>query len=753
MDSNQFHRRVWVMVLLLALMLTGMGSTLYDLQINHGDEYYRRSQYKIAETHIIDAARGEILDRNGQVLVSNKVIYQVTLDPTLMGDRRNEVILTLIRLARESGVEWNDSLAVSKEPPFVYTSDEPLVADDVDEEGKPYQRLTRLGRLAVRLDWMKDPLAKPEEESRPEEPGFFDKLKDKLTGKKPAPPAPPKEEGLPDANKLIGRMLRAFDVRGPGAIDPDKVDDGVVIPTINIGTMPPEDARAVVGVLYEMALRTYEVYHVPYIFAEDVGIDFISRVKELSLPGVIIETTSVRQYNTTYAAHLLGRTGPIYENEWADYKDLDIDGDGEPDYQMDDIVGKDGVESAFEEYLRGKPGTLAVERNTDGKIVSSTWLEEPQPGNNVILTLDIGLQAQIEDMLAVKAPALKAGVEGAACVVIDVHTGAVLAAASYPTFNLSTFSEDYEKNYNDPLMPMFNRALQGLYAPGSTFKPCTSIAGLEEGIITPTSIINTKGIYTYYPDYHPRCWIYREYGGTHGPINVSKALEVSCNYFYYDVGRRLGIENLQKYAKLFGLSEKTGIELYEEKGVMAGPEYTESLGGTWYEGNTMFVAIGQESNQFTPIQLANYTATLANGGTRYATHLMKEVKSGDFTRVVETYEPKVMEQIDIAPQNLNAVFKGMHNLTLSASQHKFFKRLNVEAAAKTGSAQVAAKPDSNGLFITFAPYEDPEIAVALVVEQCSTATPLGDLAVDVLDFYFSSKESMDVATGENSLIR
>ena len=234
---------------------------------------------------------------------------------------------------------------------------------------------------------------------------------------------------------------------------------------------------------------------------------------------------------------------------------------------------------------------------------------------------------------------------------------------------------------------------------------------------------------------------------------MSKALEVSCNYFYYDVGRRLGIENLQKYAKLFGLSEKTGIELYEEKGVMAGPEYTESLGGTWYEGNTMFVAIGQESNQFTPIQLANYTATLANGGTRYATHLMKEVKSGDFTRVVETYEPKVMEQIDIAPQNLNAVFKGMHNLTLSASQHKFFKRLNVEAAAKTGSAQVAAKPDSNGLFITFAPYEDPEIAVALVVEQCSTATPLGDLAVDVLDFYFSSKESMDVATGENSLIR
>ena len=751
MDPKQFHRRVWGMVALLALILTGLGSTMYDLQINQGDDFYRRSQYKIAETQTVDAVRGSIYDRNGKVLVSNKVIYQVTLNPSLMGGDRNEIIMELIRVARECGVEWNDSLPITKSLPFGFTAAEPLVYTETDEEGKTTQGLTRLGRLAVRLDVMKDPLAQPEEEPEPEEPGLMDRIKYLLTGEEKKPAPVQKDEGLPSAHTLLGRLCRRFNVRGPGAVDPDSVRDSAILPTFNIGLMSAADARALAGVLYELALRTYEVYHVPYIFAEDVNIEFITRVKELSLKGVDISPTSVRQYNTPYAAHLLGRTGPIFENEWEHYKDLDEDGDGRPDYEMDDIVGKDGVESAFESYLRGTPGIRTIERNTNGKIVSSTWLEEPRPGNNVILTLDIELQGKIEEMLAKKAPALKAGVEGAACVVIDVHSGAVLASASYPTFSLETFNEDYEKNLKDPLMPMFNRALQGTYAPGSTFKPCTSIAALEEGIITPTSIINTKGIYTYYPGTAPRCWIYREYGGTHGPINVSKALEVSCNYFYYDVGRRLGIERLQKYASLFGLGQKTGIELYEEEGVIAGPEYTESLGGTWYEGNTMFVAIGQESSQFTPIQLANYAATLANGGTRYATHLMKEVKSNDFTKIVDVYEPKVMEEIDIAPENLKAVYKGMHDLTLH-SLHKFYKRLNVEAAAKTGSAQVAAKPDSNGLFITFAPYDDPEIAVALVVEQCSTATPLGDLAVDVLDFYFSRQETAAVIPGENTLI-
>lgn len=760
MDPNQFHRRVWGTVVLLCLILGGMCSTLYNLQINQGADFYQQSQRKIAETQTVEAARGQILDRNGQVLVSNQSVYQVTLNTSLMGDDRNEVILKLIQVAREEGVVWNDTLPISTTTPFQFTTEDPYYFVSTDEEGNQKTSLTRLGKLAVNMKWIKLP---PDEDTpvEQEEPGFFDKLKAFFTGKdldadlsnEPAK-KPTEEEILPPANILLGRICRSFDVRGPGSIDPKTVSKGVVIPTMNIGTMPPEDARAVAGVLYELYLRNRGVYHNPYIFAEDVDIDFITRVKELSLPGVVIEPTTVRQYNTPYAAHLLGRVDIIYSTEWDNYKDVDEDGDGKPDYQMDDTVGKNGVERAFESYLRGKPGVRSVERNTDGKIVSSKWLEQPQPGNNVVLTLDIGLQGKVEETLATQLPKLESKeVEGAACVVLDVKNADVLAAASYPTYNLSTFSEDYETIAQNPLNPMLNRALQGLYAPGSTFKPITAIAGLEEGIITPSTTMDTKGVYTYYPDYKPKCWIYREHHRTHGVINVSQAIDVSCNYFFFDVGRRLGIDRIADYAGRFGLGEKTGLELSEAKGVMAGPAFTESLGGKWYEGNTLSVAIGQESSQFTPIQLANYVATLVNGGTHNATHLLKEVKSNDFSQVIKTYEPRVLNTIEIHPDNLNAVKMGMLSLTTDGSVKKAFDSLGVKVGAKTGTAQVNSKKEGNALFICFAPFDDPEIAMALVVEYGAHGSHMGPIAADILSYYFSSQETQETIPQENTLIR
>ena len=309
------------------------------------------------------------------------------------------------------------------------------------------------------------------------------------------------------------------------------------------------------------------------------------------------------------------------------------------------------------------------------------------------------------------------------------------------------------KKGDDPLKPFLNRAFQGAYPPGSTFKMLTAVAGLEEeGIITPTTVIRDEGQYNYYGPNGPKCWIFRQYGSKHGAVNVSKAIEVSCNYFFFDVGRQLGIERLMDYAARFGLGEKTGIELEERTGVMASPEYTQSHGQTWYEGNTLSVAIGQESSQFTPLQLANYIATLVNGGTRHAAHLLKEVKANDFSQVIYEYEPQVLGTIEIQDQNLKAVKAGMLALTQN-SLSGAFRGLPFQVGAKTGSAQTGLQSDSHAVFVCFAPYDDPEIAVALAVEHGGSGSELAYMAADVLSYYFSSQETREEIPMENTLIR
>lgn len=702
MEKKQFHRRGLGMLLLLAVILFGLGSSLYDAQMIHGAEYLARSQNSIAETQTVEAARGDILDRYGRVLVSNRVTYQVALNTDAMEKNRNDILLALIRIARDAGVEWEDTLPITAQPPFRYTTDTPFQYPTTDEEGSPTTSLTRLGRLAVKMKWIDDPTA---------------------DGAQGAP--------LPTAEELLEKMRESFQLELEGA-----------------------DMRAVAGVLYELYYRSMVNSWPPYVFAEGVDIDFISKVKEQGLSGVEIEAATVRTYNTEYAAHLLGRVGAI-EN-WDAYKDLDLDGDGTPDYEMDDTVGKEGAELAFESYLRGTAGVREVERNTSGKVVSKKWTTAPQPGDNVVLTIDIDLQKQVEDILSQAIPQLASeDTEGAACVVMDVNRAEVLASASYPSYHLATYSADLAENSADPLKPFLNRAFQGVYAPGSTFKMVTAVAGLESGIIEPDTEIMDTGVYTYYQDDGPQCWYWRQYRRKHGLVNVSEALEVSCNVFFFDVGRRVGIQGLQEFAAKFGLGEPTGIELYEETGVMAGPEYTQSMGQTWYEGSTLSVAIGQESSQFTPLQLANYIATLVNGGTRYSAHLLKEVKSSDFSQVLYTYNPEVLDSIDIQPENLDAVKAGMLALTTGkGSLARYFQDLPVQVGAKTGSAQVgSADKEADAVFTLFAPYDDPEIVISIVVEGGASGGNLAQAAGEIVNYYFSAEHTVESVDAENTLLR
>ena len=730
MDSRQFHRRVWGVVLALALVLLWLGSALYDVQVVQGPSLAARANHKIQETETVEAARGQILDRYGRVLVSNRVVYQVTLDFDAMGKEKTdrlEVIERLMALAQVEGVEWTDSLLpITQGRPFRFTTDTPYYEVSEDEDGNLTVTLSRLARLAIKLKCLPDTEyvdytynANKDKTSAVLTPAGEEAWRTKKLD--------PKKDG-PTAAEILASLCESFGLE-------------------ELLQEDPHQARILAGVLYELYLRQRDIYWETYVFAEDVNIDFISKVKEHSLAGVVVEPTTVREYNTEYAAHLLGRVAAMSAAEWEYYKE-------QGGYEMDDKVGKEGIERAFESDLRGKPGVRIVERNNAGKVVNQTWKTEPEAGSNVVLTIDIVLQQAVEDILASSLENLKSEeVEGAACVIVDVHNGEILAAASYPTFSLPNYARDIQANSENPLKPFLNRAFQGTYPPGSTFKMITSIAALEEGIITPKTIINATGTYTYYDSPQPMCWIRRQYGGQHGRINVTKAIEVSCNYFMYEIGRLLGIDRLGAYAAKFGLGEKSGVELPESKGVMAGPAFTESLGGKWQEGAVLSVAIGQESTQASPLQLANYIATLVNGGNRYSAHLLKQVKSNDFSQILYTYEPEIVETIDIKPENLEAVKAGMLSLTQTGSVSMYFRDLGIQVGAKTGSAQVSAETESNAVFVCFAPYDDPQIAVAIAVEHGGSGSDLGRMAAEILEYYFSVQENQQEIVAENTLVR
>lgn len=708
MDGKQFHWRVRGVVGVLLIIILLFAWVLYDLQYVHGADYLAQSRRKIAKTETVEASRGEILDRYGRVLVTNSESYNVSLDTSFMKDV-NTTLTKLLDICRTEGVTWADTLPISSEAPFVFTF-------DTASSGA----ISNLYALAESLKWT-DTLPDREE---------ADSIR----------AAAQEGQGVsyPSADDFLDKLRTYYE------IDP---------------LLPDSEARALMGVRYELTLRSREITYNAYIFAQDVQMPFIVTVKEADLPGVNIDTTTVREYKTSYAAHLLGRVGLMSPDEWTNtYQALD--------YPYNASVGKEGVELAFESYLHGTPGKRNIETNDQGKVVSGddNWVVDqttgevlaPDPGDNAILTLDIKLQEAVERALATGIGGLKSeDTQGGAAVVIDVRDGGVLAMASYPTFDLTTYTQNYNDLLADPLEPLKNRAIREVYPPGSTFKMVTAIGALEEGIIEPDTEILDTGRYLYYDDYQPQCWIYRDSGGwrTHEEENVSDAIMDSCNVFFFDAGRRLGISLLEEYTAMFGLGEPTGIELYEATGWMDGPEYTESQGQTWYEGNTLPAAIGQGNSRFTPLQLANYVATLANGGTHYAAHLLKEVKSNDYSQVVERYEPQILNQLDIEPENLAAVTEGMLRVTTEGSAKAYFADLGVQVAAKTGSAQVSSETESNALFVAFAPYEDPEIALAIVVEKGGSGSTLANIAAEILEYYFSAGSGMETVTPENTLLR
>ena len=678
---------------------------LYDAQVLGYETYYRQSSSRIAVTETVEASRGIITDRNGKVLVSNRQIYTITFDPDELeeGEDENDAILRLIQLCEEQGVAWTDNLPITSTAPYTYTT----------STAGGTQR-SRFQAFLSQLGWSTKDLT--EESPNPS-----------LTAQAM------EDAGLSHANVSAQELLEML--RDYYEIDP---------------SLPLSEARKIIGVRYELSLRNLSNYYVaPYVFSEDVDAELIALLNDGQYAGVVVGTESVREYNTDYAAHLIGVIGSLDESDQDAFLALG--------YAQDDLVGKFGAELAFESYLRGTDGTRTITTNEDGKITGEVYTKEPQPGGTVALTIDIDLQEAVENALAATIQRMieEDGytARSGAAAVIQVGTGDLLAAASYPTYSLAAYRQNYNDIANQEGNPLFNRALSGQYPPGSTFKMITAVAGLETGSITPTTRITDRGVYRLYEyaGYTPACWIYRSYGTTHGTINVSQAIAQSCNYFFYEVGRLTGIEAINEYGAAFGIGQSTGIELPERTGILDGPEYRDSVGQLYVGGDLLQISIGQGATLATPVQLANYVATLVGGGDRYSVHLLKDVKTYDGSATIYTYEPEVLSTVEMSASTLEAVKEGMGYLVSDGMVSSYFRSCIVSAGAKTGSAQTGNSTD-NGVFVCFAPFDDPEIAVALAVERGGSGSALASTAVEILNAYFDQEDIGIAVIPEDTLI-
>lgn len=506
----------------------------------------------------------------------------------------------------------------------------------------------------------------------------------------------------------------------------------------------------VVSVRYTMGTRGFNIT-TPYVFAKDVDNITLQKIKEHShnLKGVSVEIEPIREYtNKSMAAHILGRTGIIYAEEYNELK--------EQGYGINDVIGKDGLEKVLEKYLKGSDGYKKVEQTKNGSVSKVLSVKETETPNYAVLTLDSKLQGITENALKeqITETAKHKGTDcrSGAAVAVEISTGGVLAMASYPSYEPEEYNSNYNKLLEDETKPLFNRALNGAYTPGSTFKPLTAIAALEEGIISPNSIIEDKGIYKYYaPSYQPTCLIWKNSGTTHGRINVSQAIGKSCNYFFYEAGRLLTINKIDEYAKYFGLGEVTGIELSETTGVLAGPEYRKKLDMEWYPGDTLQAAIGQSDNMFTPAQLASYVSTIINKGKRLRLHLVNEVREYKTGNIVYKSKPEVLSEHKISDSTINAVKDGMKRVTEDGTASAVFENFPIEVAGKTGTAEVYGGSDTV-LFVGFAPYNNPQIAVAVVLEHGATSSYAAKVARSMFECYLGIGEVEDSLTSRNVLL-
>lgn len=664
------QRRFFVIKIIVLAMLVALIWRLYNMQIINGEGYKNLSDQRISANITQEAPRGEITDRNGKVLVTNRKGYSIKLQKTELSDNElNAMLLKLFNILENGGIAVTDTFPLTEDKPYQFTL-----------EGEALEK-------------------------------WFSQRKSVTYGM--------------TAEEVFEFYRNAYGVS-------EDLDEKV--------------ARKLIGVRFDMNVSGFS-RTTAFELSSDVSPIVISIIKENQdqFPGVTVTEEFLREYpNGSVAAHILGRVGKIYREE---YEEL-----SEKGYKINDLVGKEGLEKICEDYLRGTDGSKNIYHGEDADLIGTENEIPAVPGNYVVTTIDYNLQKAAEDSLARNISLIAesgagkerrgADADSGAAVVLDVKTGEVLALATYPTYNPETFNIDYNNLLNDPAKPLWNRAISGTYTPGSTFKPLTAIAALSTGAITGDEKIPCDGIYKFYKDYQPKCWIWSEQRKTHELINVSEAIKNSCNCFFYETGRRVGIDAINKYAKSVGLGEKTGIELTEEvSGNVASPEYKKSLyenpqDQKWVGGDVIQAAIGQSYTSVTPIGLANYTATIANGGTRYRTRLIKSVHSTTNGSLVYESKPVVSGVLDISAENLATVKSGMLGVTDEGSASAIFHGYPVSIGGKTGTAQISRTTSNNALFVSFAPFDEPEIAVCVIIEHGYRGANAAYVARDIFDEYF-----------------
>ena len=653
---------------------------LFNLQIIHGAEYREESNTRLTRESTLEAARGEILDRSGNVLVTSSQKFDLELYKSKIDtDTLNDTILKIVNVLDKYEVDYTDSFPIKIEP-FEFT----LAGDSLS-------------------NWKKNNDINADSNA---EEAFY-KFKDKYKIK----------------NENISEV------------------------------------RKIMAIRYAIVKEGYSSTK-SLTIAKDIPREAVAEFTESGdeFPGINISVQPVRKYKEgNLASHILGYAHKISNDEYKNKKDI---------YDQNDIIGKSGIEAVFEEYLRGKKGTKQIDMAVDGTITAEVVEKEAVAGSNVILTIDSKLQKITEDALRDNIEKIKSGgfgkaykAKGGSCVVMNVKTGEVLAMASYPDYNPQSFAdgisnEEWQGYLQNTSYPLLNKAIQSAYEPGSIFKMVTAIAGLESGNITLTEKINDTGQYIKYGEKR-NCWYYTDYHRGHGYLNVIGAIEKSCNYFFYEAADRMGIDTLDKYASYFGLGKKTGIELPSETaGTLASKEYVKSINSTWNPGDTINAAIGQGYNRFTPLQMAKYISMVANGGNKIDVSLIKTIQNSDGTEVSKEEINKFVSEklgvskdedsdnISLNSEYINAVKEGMKSVTSgeAGTAYARFKNFNIAVGGKTGSAE--AGKDSNGKdivnawFAAFAPYDDPEIAVVIMVENGGHGNYTAEAVRNIMAEYF-----------------
>jgi penicillin-binding protein 2 len=644
---------------------------LFELQIIKGSQYREISNTRLSRESTLEASRGEILDRSGNVLATSTSSFNIEMYKTKSDDETlNNCILNIIKLFEENEVSYPNNFPVNDEC-TAYTM-----------EGDTLKKWLSKYKLA--------------ENTKPED--------------------------------VVNFFINKY----------------------NIKSNDIKEARKIISIRYEMTTKGYSSTKSLQL-AENVSRNVVAQISERNsdFPGVTITTQSSRKYNyDNLASHILGYIGKISEKEYNEAQDI---------YGNSDYVGRTGIESLFEDYLRGKKGKEEIEMTVDGTVTGETVTKEPEQGSTVVLTVDSKLQEVAETALKNNIEKIKNGgfstrydAKGGCVAVIDVHSGEILAMASYPDYNPNSWVggisvADYNQIKENNAL--FNKAVSGSYAPGSIFKMVTALAGLETGAISTTEKINDTGIYTRYKDYQPRCWYYNSYHKGHGYLNVSGAIEKSCNYFFYETGNRMGIDTLDKYATYFGLGKKTGIELPSETaGTLASPEAAKKLNETWSAGQTLQASIGQSYNSFSPLQLVKYIGMVANGGNKINPTIVKRIMNADGTESskaeINQYvkeklglEDDNSENLTFSESNIKAVLEGMRSVTEEGgTASSVFKNFNIEVGGKTGSAEAGS--NVNAWFAGFAPFDDPEIAVVVMVENGGHGFYTAEVAREIIAEYF-----------------